>query len=57
MIEIPATMPNLETDTNSLSNAMSQVKLRDEELTGLKLQNNNLEDMALKKEEEKKKLT
>ena len=35
---------------------MSQVKLRDVELIGLKKQNKNLEDMALKKEEEKKKL-
>ena len=56
-VEIPATMPNGETDTTSLSNAMSQVKLRDVELTGLNMQNKNLEGMDFKKEEEKKKLT
>ena len=55
-MEIPSTMLNVDTNTTSLSNAMSQVKLRDVELTGLKLQNKNLEDMASKKEEEKKKL-
>ena len=35
---------------------MSPVKLRDVELTGVKQQNKNLEDMPLKKEEKKKKL-
>ena len=56
VVEILATMPNVEIDTTSLSNAMSQVNLRDVELTGLKQQNKNLEDMALKKEKEKKML-
>ena len=35
---------------------MSQVKLKEVYLTGLKQQNHNLEDISLKKEEEKKKL-
>ena len=48
MVGIPATMPNMETDTTSLSNVMSQVKLRDVQLTRLKLKNKNLEDMTLK---------
>ena len=56
VMEIPSTMPNVETDTTSLFKAMSHVNLRDVELTGLKLQNKNLEDMDLKKEEESKKL-
>ena len=56
-MEILATFPSVETDTASLSNAMSQVKLRDVDLTGLKHQNKNLEDIASKNEEEKKKLT
>ena len=55
-MENPATIPNVETETTSLSKAMSQVKLKDVELTGVKQQNKNLEDMALKKEEGKKKL-
>ena len=55
-VENPTTLPSVGIDTASLSNAMSKVKLRDVELTGLKQQNKNLEDMASKKEEEKKKL-
>ena len=35
-VENPSTIPNLETNTTSLSNAMSQAKLKDVELTGLK---------------------
>ena len=35
-VEIPTTIPNVEIDTTSLSNAMSQVKLKDVELIGLK---------------------
>ena len=50
-VENPAIIPNVETDTTSLSNAMLHVKLKDVELTGLKQQNKNLEDMDLKKEE------
>ena len=34
---------------------MSQLKLKEVELIGLKQQNQNLEDISLKKEEEKKK--
>ena len=56
-MEIYAIVPNIETATASLASVMSQVNLRDVELTGLKQQNKNLEDMASKKEEEKKKLT
>ena len=56
VVEIPATMPNIEIDTTSLSKAMSQVKLRDVKLTGLNQQNKNLEYMDSKKEEEKNKL-
>ena len=55
-VEIPATILNVETNTTSLSNAMSQVKIRDVEITRLKQQNKNLEYMASKKEEEKNKL-
>ena len=55
-MENTTTIPNVETDTTSLFNVMSQVKIKDVELTGVKNQNKNLEDMALKKEEEKKKL-
>ena len=51
-----ATIPNVETYTTSLSHAISEGKLKDVDLTGVKQQNKNLEDMALKKEEEKKKL-
>ena len=54
VVEILAIIPTIETDTTSLSNAMSQVKLMDVELTGLKQQNKNLEGIALKKEDEKK---
>ena len=49
-------MPNIKIDTTSFSNAMSEVKLRDIELRGLKKKNKNLEEMASKIEEEKKKL-
>ena len=56
VVEILAIIPTIETDTTSLSNAMSQVNLRDVELTGLKQQNKNLEDVASKKKEEKRKL-
>ena len=35
---------------------MSQEKLKDEELIGLKQQNKNLEEIALKREQEKKKV-
>ena len=55
-MEIPSSFPSVGTDTSSLSNAMSQVKLRNVELAGLKQQNKNLEDMDSKKEEEKKTL-
>ena len=57
VVEILAIMPHVEIDTTSLSNSMSQVKLRDVELRGLNLQNKNLEDMASIKEEEKNNLT
>ena len=56
-MEIPSTFPSRGIDTASFSNAMSQVKLRDVDLTRLKHQNKNLEDIASKNEEEKKKLT
>ena len=56
VMEIPAIMPNVEIDTASLSNSMSQVKLRDVEIIGLKQQNKNLEDIASEREEERKKL-
>ena len=36
VVEIPATFPSMETDTNSLSSAMSRVKIRNMELTWLK---------------------
>ena len=49
-VEMPTTFPSMGIDTTSLSNAMLQVKLRDVELTGLKQQNKNLEDMDSKKE-------
>ena len=42
-----------EVDTTSLSEAMSHVKLKEVELIGLKQQNQNLEDISLKKGEEK----
>ena len=35
-MENPATIPNVEIDTTSLSNSMSQVKLKDVELIGVK---------------------
>ena len=54
VMEISAIVPNTKTNTASLASAMSQVKLRDVELTGLNKQNKYLEDMASKKEEEKK---
>ena len=56
-MEIPTTFPIVEIDTASLSNAMSQVKLRDVELTGLKQKNKNLKDIALKKEEVNKNMS
>ena len=56
VMEIYAIVPNTNTDTTSLASAMSQVKLRDVEITGLKQQNKNLEDIASKREEERKKL-
>ena len=40
--------------TYSLSQAMSQVNLKDMEITGLKNQNKNLEDIAVKREQERK---
>ena len=52
VMEISAIVPNTKTNTASLASAMSQVKLRDVELTGLKMQNKNLEDIASKREEE-----
>ena len=51
-----STVPSVETDATSLSKAMSQVKLKYEELTGLKQQNKNLEEVTLKREQEKKKV-
>ena len=49
-------VPFVDVDATSLSREMSQVKLKGVELTGLKQQNQNLEEISLKKEEEKKKL-
>ena len=56
-MEISAIVPITEINTASLASAIFYViKLRDVGLTGLKQQNNNLEDMVLKKEEGKEKL-
>ena len=44
------TVPSVETDATSLSKAMSQVNLKDVELTGLKQHNKNLEEIILKRE-------
>ena len=49
-------VPSEEIDATSLSKEMSQEKLEDEELTGLKQQNMNIEEIALKREQEKKKV-
>ena len=54
VVGILATMPNVETDPTSLSNAMSHVKVRDVELTGLKKHNKNLEDTASKRKKRRR---
>ena len=43
-------VPSIETDGTSLSKAMSQVNLKDVELTELKQQNKNIEETILKRE-------
>ena len=43
-----------QVSTDSMVQAMSQVSLRDLEIIGLKNENNNLENLALKREEETK---
>ena len=49
-------VPSVETDEASLAKAMSQVNLKDVELTDLKQQNQNLEKTISKKEQEKKEI-
>ena len=44
---------SVEVDTTSISEEMSQVKLKEVELIGLKQQNQNLEDISLKKRRRK----
>ena len=51
-----STIPSVEIDATSLSKAMSQVKLKYVELTALKYQNKNIEEITLKREQEKKKV-
>ena len=48
--------PFVQSSVDSLSQDMSQVSLRDLEITGLKNQNKILEDIAEKREHERKKL-
>ena len=55
-IKNQSTVPSIETDAASLSKAMSEVNLKYVELTRLKQQNKNLEEIALKKEQEKKEI-
>ena len=55
-IKNQSTILSAEVDTTSPFEEMSQVKLEEVDLTRLKQQNQNLEDIYLKKEEEKKKL-
>ena len=47
--------PSIQTSADSLSQAMSQVSLRDMEITGLNNQNKILEDIVVKREQERKK--
>ena len=47
-------VPSVEIDATSLSKAMSQVNLKDVELTELNKHNQNLEETILKREQEKK---
>ena len=54
--EVHIISPPIQSGTNSLSQAMSQVSLRDMEITGLKKQNKNLEGVAVKREQERKTL-
>ena len=48
--------PYIQSGADSMSQAMSQVSLKDLEITGLKNQNKNLEDIAGKRENEGKDL-
>ena len=54
--QVPFISSSIQSGTNSLSQAMSQVSLKALEVTGLKKQNKNLEDIAEKKEHERKKV-
>ena len=46
--------PPTQANTNYFGKAMSRVSLRDLEIVGLKKQNKNLENLSLKREEERK---
>ena len=48
--QVPVVSSSVQSGTYSLSQAMSQVILKALEITGLKKQNKNLEDMVVKKE-------
>ena len=43
-------VPSIEADATSISEAMSQVNMKDIEITGLKQQNQNLEEINMKRE-------
>ena len=52
--QVEAGQPSTETSTKAIVQAMSQVSWRDEEIKGLKTENQRLVDMIKKKEEEKR---
>ena len=54
--QVQVISPSLQSGVDSISQAMSQVSIKDLETTGLKNQNNNLEDIAEKREKERKTL-
>ena len=51
--EVQVISPSIQTGADSLSQAMSQVSLKNLEITGLKNQNKNLEEIAEKREKER----